>query len=64
MKHFVVRAYQKIRPGIDALLLSSFGFKSECKMRPTCSEYMIISIQKYGTMRGVLRGLRRIFECH
>lgn len=35
-----------------------------CRFQPTCSEYMVLAIQKYGAMSGILRGLRRILRCH
>ena len=35
-----------------------------CRFQPTCSEYFIGSIRKYGAIRGVWRGVRRICRCH
>ncbi len=35
-----------------------------CRFEPTCSNYMILAIEKYGPMRGVWRGARRICRCH
>ncbi len=35
-----------------------------CVYEPSCSEYMILSVEKYGVIRGVIRGLRRIYRCH
>jgi uncharacterized protein len=35
-----------------------------CAMHPTCSEYMEQSIEKYGLLKGFLRGIRRIGRCH
>ena len=35
-----------------------------CLYEPTCSEYMVGAIRKYGLVRGVLRGLRRVGRCH
>ena len=35
-----------------------------CRFSPTCSEYFIQAVNKYGTMRGGLRGLRRVCRCH
>lgn len=35
-----------------------------CRYDPTCSEYMILAIRKYGVVRGTLRGLCRILRCH
>lgn len=35
-----------------------------CAMHPTCSEYMEISIEKYGFIKGFWKGTRRILRCH
>jgi len=35
-----------------------------CRFQPTCSEYFILAVKKYGAFRGVLRGLWRICRCH
>jgi putative membrane protein insertion efficiency factor len=35
-----------------------------CRFIPGCSEYMILSVQKYGPVRGAWKGVRRICRCH
>jgi hypothetical protein len=35
-----------------------------CRFTPTCSEYMIQAIQKYGIFKGTWKGLKRISRCH
>lgn len=35
-----------------------------CRFRPTCSEYMVQALQKYGLGKGLWLGLRRIGRCH
>ena len=37
---------------------------SACRFHPTCSEYMMDAVQKYGAARGVWMGLRRLARCH
>jgi uncharacterized protein len=36
----------------------------QCRFQPTCSHYMIGAIQKYGAIRGTLKGAWRILRCH
>lgn len=35
-----------------------------CVFYPTCSEYTKEAISKYGTIRGVFMGIKRILRCH
>lgn len=35
-----------------------------CRFEPTCSEYMILAIEKYGLFKGLLKGLWRIMRCN
>jgi putative membrane protein insertion efficiency factor len=35
-----------------------------CRYQPTCSQYFIEAVRKYGAVRGAWRGLRRICRCH
>lgn len=35
-----------------------------CRYYPTCSNYMIEAVRKYGFWRGGWRGLCRIARCH
>ncbi|MFN7364122.1 MAG: membrane protein insertion efficiency factor YidD [Pirellulaceae bacterium] len=37
---------------------------SHCRFHPSCSQYMILAIEKYGVVSGVARGLWRICRCH
>lgn len=35
-----------------------------CRFFPTCSEYAIEALRKYGPIKGLSLGLRRILRCH
>ena len=50
-----VRLYQ--------VLLSPLLGKN-CRFEPTCSTYMIQAVEKYGVVRGVIKGVWRICRCH
>ncbi len=50
-----VRFYQiAIRPVLPAV----------CRFHPSCSEYMILAVQKYGPVRGACKGVWRICRCN
>ncbi|HEX8559203.1 MAG TPA: membrane protein insertion efficiency factor YidD [Pyrinomonadaceae bacterium] len=35
-----------------------------CRFYPTCSEYALEAVERYGALRGVWMGLRRLLRCH
>ena len=37
---------------------------SLCRFTPTCSEYTKIAIEKYGVIKGIKLGIKRILRCH
>ena len=37
--------------------------RERCRFQPTCSTYMIMAIQKYGLIRGVFKGFKRLLRC-
>lgn len=50
----LVKMYQATRPVRPRV----------CRYYPSCSEYMIQAIEKYGVYTGVALGLRRILRCN
>lgn len=51
----IVRGYQKF---ISPLL------GNNCRFSPTCSEYFIMAVEKYGVIKGSYLGGKRILSCH
>jgi putative membrane protein insertion efficiency factor len=39
-------------------------FPSVCRFQPSCSEYFILAVRKYGALRGAWKGTGRICRCH
>jgi len=37
---------------------------SACRFYPTCSEYMLEAVRRYGVCKGTWLGLRRLGRCH
>ncbi|HLH03224.1 MAG TPA: membrane protein insertion efficiency factor YidD [Bryobacteraceae bacterium] len=37
---------------------------SACRFYPTCSEYMLEAVRKYGVLKGTWLGLKRLGRCH
>lgn len=50
----IIQLYQKI-PG---------PWHQSCRHIPTCSNYAIEAIEKYGTIKGGFLTIRRVFRCN
>ena len=37
---------------------------SACRFYPTCSEYTMEAVEKYGPVQGLWMGMKRIGRCH
>ena len=35
-----------------------------CRYLPTCSEYSVEALKKFGLIKGILMSLKRILSCH
>lgn len=35
-----------------------------CRFYPSCSQYCYLAIEKYGSMKGIWKGFKRILKCH
>ena len=49
-----VRVYQVRAP---------MSVRGRCHMVPTCSDYMILAVRKYGALRGLIKGIKRLRRC-
>ena len=37
---------------------------ASCRFHPTCSEYAIVAIEKFGIIKGLKLSIKRILKCH
>jgi len=52
---YLIKIYQKI---ISPL------FPSSCRFYPTCSQYAVEALSKYGVLKGGLKAMWRILRCN
>ncbi|WP_234118420.1 membrane protein insertion efficiency factor YidD [Clostridium hydrogenum] len=63
----LIKAYRKISNSPIARGMFSFLYvrgNHVCKYYPTCSQYAIDAIEKYGAIRGIIMALWRILRCN
>lgn len=53
---FAIRFYRKYLSGLKSC--------PSCRFIPTCSEYALQAIEKYGALKGGYLAIRRILKCH
>lgn len=62
---FLIRTYQKTLSRDKGFLPKILSLKKNiCVFYPTCSDYTIIAIKKYGVLTGILMSIKRISRCH
>lgn len=52
---FFIECYQLLAPA---------RVRMRCRFEPSCSQYMILAIKKYGVIKGGIKGIKRIKRCH
>jgi uncharacterized protein len=59
----MIRLYQKVLSFDHGVLkfLYPYGY---CRFQPTCSEYAIQAINKYGLIRGGIKACWRVLRCN
>jgi putative membrane protein insertion efficiency factor len=67
------QTYQRLRMLATAFLVASVRMyqlllrpmlPSVCRFQPSCSEYFIQAVRRYGPLHGSRKGLGRICRCH
>ncbi len=58
MKHLLILFVKFYQLAISPLL------GKNCRFIPTCSQYTIEALTKYGTIKGLYLSVKRILKCH
>ncbi len=50
-----VKMYQRFAPK---------KIRMRCRFEPSCSQYMILAVEKYGAIHGLVKGIKRLCKCN
>lgn len=50
----LIQIYQRYAPE---------SIRNKCRFEPSCSQYMILALEKYGLRKGLEKGIRRLKRC-
>ena len=53
---FAIKFYQRTLSGLKSA--------PSCRFIPTCSQYALQAVEKYGAFKGSCLAIRRILKCH
>jgi putative membrane protein insertion efficiency factor len=51
---YLIKKYQKYAPA---------RIRRSCRFEPSCSNYMILALDKYGVLLGLRKGIGRLGRC-
>ena len=60
--NFFILILIKLIKGYQFLISPLFGHS--CRYLPTCSEYSIEALEKFGFFKGLYMSIKRILSCH
>ena len=64
----IIKFYRRFLSPIKGLLIHilspSSGEHAGCRFYPTCSEYAIEAVEKYGIIKGSIMAVKRILRCN
>ena len=60
----IIKLYQFVGSKIFYYNILALPISSGCRFYPSCSEYAIESIRRYGLWKGSVKGLMRILRCN
>lgn len=62
MNSFLINVLKFYKRVISPVFVQLFG--QACRFTPTCSQYTIEALTKYGTKKGLQMGAKRLMKCH
>ena len=61
---FLIRVYQRTISPDHGILSIFYPGPGACRFNPTCSEYSILALKKYGLFKGLVKTITRLVRCN
>jgi len=62
MKSIIIGVLKVYKNFISPVFTKLFG--NACRFTPSCSEYTIEALEKFGVGKGITMGIKRLSKCH
>lgn len=62
MNKLIIRILKLYKKFVSPVAENLFG--NACRFTPTCSEYTIGALERFGTKKGLTLGIKRLMKCH
>ncbi len=62
MKNLLIDIIKIYKIGVSPIFELFFG--KACRFTPTCSEYTVEALKRFGTIKGLALGFKRVLRCH
>jgi len=59
-----IRFYQRTHFFHTYIFRTLFLSDNVCRFQPHCSEYNYLAVEKYGVLKGLFIGFKRVIRCH
>lgn len=60
----LIKLYQQTSFFHGTIMRALFLSDTSCRFSPHCSDYTYEAVNKYGSLKGLWLGLKRIIRCH
>ena len=61
---YIISGYQKVFSPDTGIFKYLYKTGQVCTFYPTCSEYTLSAVKKYGVLKGLFLGFKRVIRCH
>ena len=62
MNKLIISLLKEYKKHVSPFLERTFG--KACRFTPSCSQYTIDALERFGAVKGLVMGFKRVVRCH